>query len=99
MVSRPRETGTSRSRAWAAAGLAALVIVALVDIFLFDDLTLVGVLVVVPLITSLGATPNQTAAITVITLLAALPLAAQGDIWGTGRQAVGMVLIAAGGLI
>ncbi len=99
MVSRPRETGTSRSRAWAAAGLAALVVIALVDIFLFDDLTLVGVLVVVPLITSLGATPTQTGAVTIITLLVSLPLAAQGGTWGTGRQAVGMVLIAAGGVI
>jgi serine phosphatase RsbU (regulator of sigma subunit)/PAS domain-containing protein len=99
MVSRPRETGTSRSRAWAAAGLAALVLIALLDIFAFDDFTLVGVLVVVPLITSLGASPNQTATVTVITLLAALPLAAHGGTWGTGRQAVGLVLIAAGGII
>ena len=90
---------TARERRAFPLALAALVVVAAVDIAVGSEAVLAELLVAGPLIAATGATPRQTLAVTILALVIAVPIGVASDAFSSGSHLMGIGVIAIGGLL
>ena len=81
------------------AGLAVIVTVAALDAVLGARVVLIELLVVGPLIAATGASPRHTAITAGLALALSIPLGWASDAFGSAEHAIGVVVVALGGLV
>jgi serine phosphatase RsbU (regulator of sigma subunit)/PAS domain-containing protein len=89
----------ARTWMWTLAGLSALVAVAVADLATSERTVLTAVLIAAPLISSMGATPRQTAIVAALAAALSVPLAIHNGIWGTSRHFVTITIVLVGATI
>jgi serine phosphatase RsbU (regulator of sigma subunit)/PAS domain-containing protein len=90
-------SSSASRRQWVAIGLAIASALALLDILASGEAILIGLLVVAPLVTSVGASPRGTAVVAIHAVGLAVLLGFVNDIFGTVDHLLRMAVVAAGG--
>jgi PAS domain S-box-containing protein len=84
---------------WALGSVGAIFLVAVADLVSGESVSLLPLLLLGPLLASIGAGPVRAAAVALLATLVALPLGAADGIFATDRHIVYLTLVAAGGFV